>query len=121
MLFSFVNILATFQSYINKYLAKKLDVFCIVYLNNILIPTSKKKTKYKEAMIWILEQLDRYDLYDHLNKSRFNTDKIYFLEYIVSLSKIHIELKRIESIKNWPKLQLIREIKVFIGFVNFYQ
>ena len=29
--------------------------------------------------------------------------------------------KRIESIKNWPELQFIREIQVFIGFANFYQ
>lgn len=31
----------SFQEYINKILAKKLDVFVIVYLNNILIYTNK--------------------------------------------------------------------------------
>ena len=35
--FGFFNILVIFQEYINKILAKKLDVFIIVYLNNILI------------------------------------------------------------------------------------
>ncbi len=32
-----------------------------------------------------------------------------------------MEPKRIESIKNWPKLRSIREIEVFIGFDNFYK
>ena len=37
MLFGFSNALATFQGYINKILSKKLDVFVIVYLDDILI------------------------------------------------------------------------------------
>ncbi len=31
ILFGFTNVLTTFQSYINKVLAEKLDVFIIVY------------------------------------------------------------------------------------------
>ena len=37
MLFGLFNAPATFQKYINKILAQKLDVFVIVYLDNILI------------------------------------------------------------------------------------
>ena len=37
MFFSLSNISAIFQKYINNILAKKLDIFIIVYLNNILI------------------------------------------------------------------------------------
>ena len=37
--FGLFNIPATFQKYVNKILAEKLDIFVIVYLNNILIYT----------------------------------------------------------------------------------
>ena len=37
MFFCLFNALAIFQRYINKILARKLDFFIIVYLNNILI------------------------------------------------------------------------------------
>ena len=37
MLFSLFNTSASFQGYVNKILAEKLDIFVIVYLNNILI------------------------------------------------------------------------------------
>ena len=39
MLFGLSNAPASFQGYINKILAKKLDVFVIVYLDDILIYT----------------------------------------------------------------------------------
>ena len=42
MLFRLSNIPASFQRYINKILAKKLDVFVIFYLNDILIYTKDK-------------------------------------------------------------------------------
>lgn len=50
MLFVLTNVLTIFQLYINKCLAKKLDIFVIIYLNNILIYTNKKKAKYKKAI-----------------------------------------------------------------------
>ena len=37
MLFGLINILATFQAFINNVLRKYLDIFIIMYFNNILI------------------------------------------------------------------------------------
>ena len=37
MLFGLSNAPATFQRYVNKILAEKLDIFVIVYLNDVLI------------------------------------------------------------------------------------
>ena len=39
MLFGLSNAFASFQSYINKILIEKLDVFVIIYLNDIVIYT----------------------------------------------------------------------------------
>ena len=39
MTFDFSNTLATFQKYVKKILTKKLDIFIIIYLDNILIYT----------------------------------------------------------------------------------
>ena len=42
MLFGLSNTAASFQGYINKILTIKLDIFAIVYLNDILIYTKNK-------------------------------------------------------------------------------
>ena len=39
MFFGLFNALANFQGYINKILVKNLNIFVIVYLNNIFIYT----------------------------------------------------------------------------------
>ncbi len=46
MPFGLTIILATFQGYINKVLAEKLDVFVILYLNDILIYIENKGKEY---------------------------------------------------------------------------
>ncbi len=44
------NASATFQSYIYKCLAEKLDLFCIGYLDDMLIYKSEKEVKHDEAV-----------------------------------------------------------------------
>ncbi len=50
MFFELTNVPATFQKYINKILAEKLDVFVIIYLNKILIYTENKGKDYVKAV-----------------------------------------------------------------------
>ncbi len=50
ILFGLTNAPAMFQSYINKILAKKLDVFVIVYLDNILIYTKSEGDEHVQAV-----------------------------------------------------------------------
>ncbi len=57
MLFGLTNIPATFWVYINKILAKKLDVFVIVYLDDIFIYTKSKEKEHMKAVWWMLDQL----------------------------------------------------------------
>lgn len=49
-LFGLINVPAIFQGYINKILIKRLDVFMIVYLDDILIYTKSEKKEYVEAV-----------------------------------------------------------------------
>lgn len=54
MFFVFTNVLITFQLYINKCLAEKLDIFIIVYLDNIFIYLNEIYTKDKDAVRLVL-------------------------------------------------------------------
>ncbi len=60
-----------FQGYINKILAKKLDIFVIVYFDNILIYTKSEGKEHVQVVQWVLDQLWKYSLYINLKKCRF--------------------------------------------------
>ncbi len=84
MLFRLSNALASFQGYINKILAEKLDVFVIVYLDNNLIYIEESGQLYVEAVHWVLDQLQKHRLFANLKKCLFHQNEIRFLGYIVS-------------------------------------
>ena len=120
MLFGLFNAPASFQGYINKILAEKLDIFVIVYLDDILIYTEDPGQGHVEAVRWVLDVLRRHGLFANLKKCRFHKDEVRFLGYIVSAQGVRMEDERIEAVKNWPEPTSVRDIQVFIGFANFY-
>ena len=120
MPFGLSNAPATFQGYVNKILAEKLDIFVVVYLDNILIYTKDLGQPYVEAIRWVLDQLQKHSLFANLKKCRFYQDKVRFLEYVVLLKRINMEAERIKVVKDWPEPKSVRNIQVFLGFANFY-
>ena len=110
MPFGLLNVPASFQIYINKILAKKLDVFVIVYLNDILIYTKDGNQAYVNAVWWILKKLRKYGLFANLKKYCFYKNKVCFLEYVMLAQKVQIEEKKIEAVKKWLKLKSIQDI-----------
>ena len=55
MSFGLSNTPATFQGYVNKILAEKLDIFIIVYLDDILIYTEDPGQPHVETICWVLD------------------------------------------------------------------
>ena len=55
MLFGLTNAPASFQGYINQILAEKLDIFIIVYLDDILIYIDDNGDSHVAAVQWVLE------------------------------------------------------------------
>lgn len=56
MSFKLFNAWVSFQDYIKKILAKKLNIFVVMYLDNILIYIKNLSQIYVEAVYWIPEQ-----------------------------------------------------------------
>ena len=120
MPFELFNAPASFQGYINKILAEKLDIFVIVYLNDIFIYTEDPGQAYVNAVQWVLKGLKKNSLFAKLKKCRFHKDKIRFLRYVVLAQGVKREEQRINNVKNWPKPKSICDIQVFLSFANFY-
>ena len=83
MPFGSSNVPASFQDYINKILAGKLNIFVIVYLDDIFIYTKNPSQGHVEAVRWRLDVLRRHGFFAKLKKCQFYKDKICFLGYII--------------------------------------
>ena len=112
--------MVSFQGYINKILAEKLDVFVIVYLENILIYIEDKAQGHVEAVRWVLDLLKNNGLFANLKKYQFHQDEVCFLGYVVSAQEVQMEDEKIETVRNWPEPKLVRDIQIFFSFANFY-
>ncbi len=93
----------------------------MVYLDNILIYIEGPGKPHIDAVWWVLEQLQKHDLYANLNKCQFHENEIWFLSSVVSAQEIMIEEKRIKIVKTEPKPQSVRDIQMFLGFASFYR
>ena len=55
-----------------------------------------------------------------IKKCKFHTTKTEFYGFIIKLKKLSIDLKKIKAIVNWQELSNIIELRLFLGFCNYY-
>ena len=55
----------------NKIFADKLNIFVILYLDDILIYTDDDGDRHNSAIRWVLEQLRKFLLFANLKKCQF--------------------------------------------------
>ena len=116
MPFGLSNASASFQGYVNKILAKKLDVVVIVYLDDILIYTEDSNQGHIEAVRWALENFRNLGLDANLKKCRFHKEEVRILCYVVSTQGVLMEDERINAVKTWNEPKSVRGVQVFINF-----
>ena len=120
MFFELVNALIIFQTYINHALKSYIDVFCVVYLDDVLI-YSKIETEHWEHVRKILRVLLTHRLYVKLSKCVFNKSEIIFLRFVIDRHDIQMKQTRIEIITEWSMSKNARDILIFLGFAGFYR
>ena len=103
----------------NKILSEFLDNRVLVYLDDILI-YSDNMEDYIKLMQRVLDKLEQHNLAVLLKKSVFHRKKVEFLGYIVKTSRVTMSERKVKSIRDWAHPRSVKEVQIFIGFVNFY-
>jgi Reverse transcriptase (RNA-dependent DNA polymerase) len=80
--FGLTNVSATFQSIMNEILRFFLDIFYIIYLNNIVIYSDSAK-KYEKHLTKVLECLSAHELIAKPKKSIIGAREIEFCGFLV--------------------------------------
>jgi hypothetical protein len=120
MPFGLTNAPASFQSYANDCLREFLDVFCIVYIDDVLI-YSRTLEEHIAHVKKVLTRLREYGLTCKLSKCEFHATSTSFLGFIISPDGISMEPDRVAAITEWPIPTSVHDIQIFLGFANFYR
>ena len=71
-------------------------------------------------MEWVLQRLADKKMLVAIEKCEFYMIKTKFCGFIIKLGKLSMDLKKIEVIVNWQKLSNVTELRLFLGFCNYY-
>ncbi len=98
MFFEFANTSITFQNYINFALRKFLNVFVIIYLNDILI-YSQNEEEHTNHVQFVLKRFKKYKLFAKLSKRDFDLKEIDYLKFIIEINDIRMNFAKIAIVK----------------------
>ncbi len=119
MLFGLKNAPATFQRLINDTLREYLDDFAITYLDDILI-YSDDLEMHRSHVHKVLRKLNERALYVKKSKSKFKAKEIKFLDYIIQSEQIKKDLKKTNTVRNWPLPKQVKKVQAFLRLMNYY-
>ena len=119
MLFGLTNTPAVFQRFMNNIFSDLLNIYVIIYLDNILI-YSNNMSKYHWHVKEVLKRLCKAGLYAKAEKCEFHSELVEYLRYILSPSGLTMSDDKIKIIQDWLESKKVKDIQSFLGFTNFY-
>ncbi|MBW0471042.1 hypothetical protein O181_010757 [Austropuccinia psidii MF-1] len=101
MAFGLTNDPSSFQNLVNDIFSDFLDIFVVVYLDDIMVLSSEgEPVKHVASVLQILR--------DNNFLAKASNDGL------------NIYSSKVQQILNWPQTQNIKALKYFLGFANFY-
>jgi hypothetical protein len=120
MPFGLTNAPAAFQHMANDVFREFLDLFVIIYLDDILV-FSKTLSDHRCHVRQVLQKLREHGLYAKLEKCQFEERSVEFLGYIISHQGISMDPMKVQTILDWETPTSLRDVHCFLGFTNFYR
>ena len=113
MFFGMTNSPATFKVMINEILRDIINEEKVVaFMDNILVGTKTKE---------VLKRLKENNLYVKPEKCVQKVQKIGFLGVVIGPNGIEIKKEKVDRVLSWPKLKNVKDVRKFLGLVNYYR
>ncbi|MBW0512319.1 hypothetical protein O181_052034 [Austropuccinia psidii MF-1] len=119
MPFGLTNAPASFQNLVNDIFSDFLDIFFVVYLNDIMVFSGSEEEHVKHVAS-VLQRLTDNHFFAKSSKCVFHASTMEYLGYVVSGDGLKMDSSKVQQILNWPQPKNIKSLQSFLGFSNFY-
>ena len=92
-----------------------------VYMDDILITSSKSFSDHISKLSEVLRRLEKAGFRANVRKCTFASDRVEYLGYDISRKGIHPQPKKVEAILKMQPPKTKRQLRRFLGMVNYYR
>ena len=118
MLFGLTNAPVTFQKVINNALREYLDIFVIAYLDNILIYLDTIDNHVQHVKL-VFDYLQQKNLLITPEKCDFHKQEVLYFGFLIRRDVMSIDPEKLWAVKEWEQPTNIKEVRFFLGFINY--
>ncbi|ORD99296.1 POL5 [Hepatospora eriocheir] len=107
-----------FQRVMTKLFKEYINVFVVVYLDDILVYSKDEESHFKHLNL-VLEIIKEYGLTINLKKSKFFMSELLYLGYCISSNSVRISEEFKFKAINFKPPTNIRQLRCFLGFTSY--
>ena len=120
MSFRLTNAPTTFMDLMSRVFKPYLDMFVIIFIDDILI-YSRKEDDHASYLRIVLLICKYKDLYAKFSKCELSIKSVEFLGHIVSCDGIRDDNQKIEAVQSWPGPTSRTDIRSILGLAGYYR
>lgn len=91
------------------------------YINDLLITSNGSLQDHLDKVNKVLKRLQKAGLRVNANYSKFCRSEVEYLGYLISHKGIKPQAKKVQALHNMAKLRTRKELRSFLGLVNYYR
>jgi hypothetical protein len=120
MSFGLTNAPAYFMYLLNSVFMLELDMFVVVFIDDILI-YSKNKAEYEQHLCIVLQHLHDHQLYAKFSKCEFWLNTVKFLGHTIFSEGISVGPSKVEEVIDWKLPTSVHQIRSFLRLAGYYR
>jgi hypothetical protein len=120
MPFGLTNAPATFQRTMDILLSGIKGIFCLVYIDDIII-FSKTFDEHLQQLEEVFKRLRKAGLQAKASKCSFIQNELIYLGHRVSFNGIEPDPSKIKVVRDFPVPASVRKVREFLGLCNYYR
>ena len=106
------------QQWMNSVLHKHIGKFCHIYIDDIVI-WSNSIDEHKWHIDMVMKALESVKRFCNKQKCKFFLLELDFLGHHISAHGIKPNASKVQQIVDWPTLQNLTDVQVFLGLVHY--